>query len=81
MISNGKNNGNVNSPHRNSEGYLDPTVCDALKEVQDDATVDHELFCKLMKTINSICELAGFRIQGRFAVRSTRTGKVFMKAD
>lgn len=59
-------------PKRNSEGYLDLTAYEALRNVEEE-----ERFHKLLHTIFYLCELAGFQIEGRIVLRDKRTGKVW----
>ncbi len=65
------------NPKSNSEGYSDPTVFCAM--ISNDHEKDIERAAKVLKTIVYICDLAGFRIQGKIALRNKNTGKVFMK--
>lgn len=58
---------------RNSEGYLDPTAYEAMKNVDR----DEERFHRLLDTIFSICELAGFHIEERIVIKDKKTGKVW----
>ena len=58
---------------KNGSGYKDPTAYKAIKEV------DHESarFYKLLETIFSICELAGFHVEGRIVLKDKKTGKIW----
>lgn len=38
---------------------------------------DEERFHKLLNTIFTICELAGFHIEGRIAIKDCKTGKIW----
>lgn len=38
---------------------------------------DEERFRKLLNTIFTICELAGFHIEGRIAIKDCKTGKIW----
>ena len=58
---------------RNASGYFDPTAYAALKKIDE----ENERFQKLLSTIFYICDLAGFRIEGRIVLRDKRTGKVW----
>lgn len=58
---------------KNSEGYPDLTAYEAMRS----ADIDHERFQKLLDTIFSICELAGFHIEGRIVIKDKKTGKIW----
>ena len=58
---------------RNASGYVDPTACRAIKNVDR----EDENFHKLLHTIFNICELYGFRIEGRIVLVDEVTGKVW----
>lgn len=59
---------------KNSEGYSDPTVYEAIKNIDKK---EDERFHKLLHTIFNICELSGFRIEGRIVLINEVTGKVY----
>lgn len=57
-----------NNPHKNKEGYSDPTAYEALRKIdEEDARY----------TIFYLCELAGFRIEGRIVLTDKRTGRIW----
>jgi len=58
---------------RNAEGYSDPTAYQAIKNIEQ----EDENFHKLLHTIFNICELSGFRIEGRIVLVDEVTGKVW----
>lgn len=58
---------------RNAEGYSDPTAYQAIKNIEQ----EDENFHKLLHTIFNICDLAGFRIEGRIVLVDKVTGKVW----
>lgn len=58
---------------KNSEGYSDPTVYEAIKNIDK----EDERFHKLLHMIFNICELSGFRIEGRIVLINEVTGKVY----
>lgn len=58
----------------NSEGYFDPTVYNALKNIEKDGD---ERFHKLLDVIFTICELSGFHIEERIIVKDKKTGKIW----
>ena len=57
---------------KNAEGYSDPTAYEAIKNIEEE-----ERFNKLLHTIFNICELSGFRIEGRIVLIDKVTGKVY----
>ena len=63
-------------PRRNASGYMDMTAYQAIEKVDREAEAE-ERFKKLFSTIRYICELAGFRIEGRLILRDKKTGKVW----
>lgn len=58
---------------KNQEGYPDPTPYEAIKNA--DAEVNRISW--LMKTLHSVCNLAGFQIEGRIVLKDLRTGRVW----
>lgn len=62
--------GNPEEPWRNQEGYLDPTVHEALKNVEE-----HERFTKFLKDIFKVCQEHGFAIDGRATFVDKKTGR------
>lgn len=65
--------GNDRDPRRNSEGYFDPTTYEALRKIDEEDARFH----KLLYTIFYLCEMAGFRIEGRIVLTDRRTGKTW----
>jgi len=61
---------------RNASGCFDPTAYEAIKNV-DNECVEKEKFNKLLHTIFYICNLAGFKIQGRIVLINEATGRVW----
>lgn len=59
---------------KNGEGYSDPTVYSALKNIEKDRD---EQFHKLLDTIFTVCELAGFRVEERIVLKDKKTGKIW----
>jgi len=58
---------------KNAEGYSDPTAYAALSSIErEEAQVR-----KLKKTIAQICDLAGFRVQGKISLVNKQNGKVW----
>ena len=64
---------NDNDIKRNGSGYIDPTAYEVLKKEDEEEARFH----KLLYTIFDICELAGFRIEGRIVLEDKRTGRVW----
>ena len=58
---------------RNGSGCLDPTAYEAIKNIER----EDENFHKLLHMIFDICELSGFRIEGRIVLIDKVTGKVY----
>ena len=58
---------------KNGSGYYDPTAWKAIKKTDEEAG----RFFQLLDTIFSICELAGFHVEGRIVLRDLKTGKVW----
>lgn len=64
---------NPNDPRRNASGYFDPTAYTAIRRTDK----EEKRFQKLLHTIFYICELAGFRIEGRIVLVDKRTGRTW----
>lgn len=62
-----------NNPRKNKEGYSDPTVYEALQKIDEEDARFH----RLLDTIFYLCELAGFRIEGRIVLTDKRTGRIW----
>lgn len=62
---------------KNAEGYSDPTAYEAIKNVERSPDSDDDRFHKLLDTIFSICELAGFHIEERIVIEDKKTGKIW----
>lgn len=58
---------------KNGEGYLDITAYEAMKNVRK----EEERFHKLLHTIFSICEMAGFEVEGRIVLIDKETGRIW----
>ena len=58
---------------KNASGCSDPTAYRAIKNIDR----EDENFHKLLHTIFNICELYGFRIEGRIVLVDEVTGKVW----
>ena len=58
---------------KNGSGYLDKTACKAIKK----ADAEREKYKKLMETLTSICEIAGFTVVKRPEIKDTKTGKIW----
>ena len=58
---------------KNASGCPDPTAYQAIKKIdKEDAR-----FKKLLKSIFSICELAGYEVYGRITLVDKASGKVW----
>lgn len=62
-----------NSLRKNSEGYVDPTAYEAMRNLNK----DEDRFHKLLDTIFSLCELSDFHIEERIVVKDKRTGRIW----
>lgn len=58
---------------KNSEGYPDPTAYKAMYNIEAQRKVG-----MLIKTIFTICNLAGFWVDSRIVLRDMKTGKTYM---
>lgn len=58
---------------KNAEGYSDPTAYEAIKNIDK----EDKRFRKLLHTIFNICELSGFRIEGRIVFVDKKTGRIW----
>ena len=73
----------IGNDYKNPEGYPDPTAYKAINNVEKThvenktSPEDEERFHKLLNTIFTICELAGFHIEGRIVVKDSKTGKIW----
>lgn len=57
----------------NKSGCVDTVTFEVMR--RDEA--ETQRFNKLLRTIFSLCELAGFRVEGRIELRDLRTGKLW----
>ncbi len=62
----------INPEKLNGSGCKDLTAYEAIRNVESE-----ERFNKLLKTIFSICELAGFHVEGRIVLKDKKTGKIW----
>ncbi|SFE84442.1 hypothetical protein [Peptostreptococcus sp. D1] len=60
----------------NASGCKDITAYEAIRKVDSDARSEERLQ-KLLTAIFCICELAGFHVEGRIALKDKRTGKIW----
>ena len=58
---------------KNAEGYPDPTAYHAIKNIDRE---DWRFNC-VLHTIFNICELAGFKVEGRIVLKDKKSGKVW----
>ena len=63
-------------PRKNASGYSDLTVYEALRNVEAEKKAEAR-YRKLLATIFSICELAGFHLEDRIVLKDKKTGKVW----
>lgn len=62
-----------NDLKRNASGYIDPTAYTAIMNIDD----EEKRLKLLLKHINYICDLAGFKIVGRIALKNYKSGRVW----
>lgn len=62
---------------KNASGYDDPTAYNAITHADRDTNKRDIRFYKLLHTIFHVCELAGFELQGRIALKDVRSGKIY----
>lgn len=65
-----------NNPKYNASGCKDLTAYQALRNVEAEEKAEAR-YRKLLATIFSICELAGFHLEDRIVLRDLKTGKVW----
>lgn len=58
---------------KNGSGYYDPTAYKAIKK----ADLERERLMKLLDTIFTICEYAGFHVEGRIILKDRKTGRIW----
>lgn len=76
LVSHGPGFGSSDDLRKNGEGYYDPTPYQAIKRLEK-WDEEGEKFGKLLHTIFTMCDLAGFEIQGRITVKSKETGRLW----
>lgn len=64
-------------PKRNHEGYMDPTAYEALRNIDRPSDAEDERFHKLLYTLRNVCDLAGFKIEGRIVLVDKANGRVW----
>lgn len=64
--------------YKNNEGYVDPTAGAAMATVKREENAElADRNHKVIHTIRSIVDLAGFEIVGRITLKHKKSGKVF----
>lgn len=63
----------INDVRKNKSGYADPTAYEAITKVDKDM----EKLNKVIHTIRTICDLAGFQIEERIVLKDKKTGKIW----
>lgn len=58
---------------KNASGCADPTAYQAIRNADE----EYARFYRLLKTIFSICNIAGFRLEGRITLVDQRTGRIW----
>lgn len=67
----------MENPKLNASGCKDLTAYEALKNIELAEKKAEAKYRKLLATIFSICELAGFHLEGRIVLKDNKTGKVW----
>lgn len=67
----------MENPKLNASGCKDLTAYEALKNVELAEKKAEAKYRKLLATIFSICELAGFHLEGRIVLKDKKSGKVW----
>lgn len=65
--------GKKHDASKNGSGYYDPTAFKAIRKTD----MERERLMKLLDTIFTICEYAGFHVEGRITLKDKKTGKVW----
>lgn len=60
----------------NGEGYSDPALGYTLSRSKPDKDEDVQ-FKKLIKTIVTVCDLAGFKVEGRISLKNKKSGRIW----
>lgn len=63
--------------YKNASGCYDPVAGAAITK----ADAERERLTKLLDTIFTICDYAGFHVEGRIELLDRRTGKVWKQSD
>ena len=61
------------NPKRNESGCMDLTAYQAITNIDN----EQKRFKQLIRTIVSICDLAGFEIQGKITLKNRRSGRLW----
>ncbi len=64
-------------PQHNAEGYRDPTAYEAMKPVQTEQSAEEERLKRMIKTVKSVIDFAGFDLIERIQVQDKKSGKVY----
>lgn len=63
---------NKSDVSKNTSGYSDPTVAEAITHA-DEA---YDRFNKLLGIIFKLCDISGFHLESKIIVRDNKTGKI-----
>jgi len=64
-------------PTHNPEGYADPTAHAALTPIQESQDEADQRCQRLIKTVKTTIDLAGFDLLARIEVRDRKTGRTY----
>lgn len=65
--------GNPELLSRNGEGYVDKTAYEAILNLDEPSEEETERFNMLIRILRGICDLAGFRIEGKITLIDNET--------
>lgn len=65
------------NPHRNSEGYSDPTAYLGLKSIIEEENALEREVNNLIKVLKYIIRNSGFELVSCIEIRDKKTGRVF----
>lgn len=67
----------ADNPHRNSEGYFDPTAYMGLKPIIEEENALEREVNMLVKVLKYIISKSGFELVSRIELRDKKTGRTF----
>ena len=64
-------------PHKNNEGYSDPTAYHALESRPKKGSPEETRLKRMVFALKTVAELGGYEITNRIELLDTKTGKVY----